>query len=149
MRTSRFALVALALSLALTWSACAPDDTEPAGPGGGDGLEVTLHADGCVIDRSLPMAFRFTVANLGGESRQLLVYRTPLDGLDADIFEVAREGVRRTAWRRRPATPTTTSTSPRASRDLLRSSPSRSHQPSLGQLRPRAHKLLETSPAVQ
>ena len=92
MRVSRFAVVALALSLAIMGSACAPDGAEPPDSVGSGEIMVALNADGTTFDRAAPLALRFTLTNFGAESRHVLIAHTPLDGIDADIFEVERDG---------------------------------------------------------
>jgi peptidyl-Lys metalloendopeptidase len=89
MRITRLVVVVLALSLALALSACAPDGAGPAATGD---IVVGLHADATTFDRAAPLALQLTLANVGAASRHVLVYRTPLDGIDADILEVARDG---------------------------------------------------------
>jgi len=54
---------------------------------------VTLNVEGSPQDRSAPLLLRFKVTNTGTESRSVLVQGTPLDGLDADILLVERDGV--------------------------------------------------------
>ena len=82
-------VVALSLPLVIALGGCgAPADGQLED----HGLSATLRAGQPAADGAGPLALTFELANLGAESRHVLAYQTPINGIDADILDVRRDG---------------------------------------------------------
>jgi peptidyl-Lys metalloendopeptidase len=88
MHTRRLPVVALLAALALV-SACASENvSEPtAGP-----APLTVALSTTDAPDGTPLGMTFAMTNQWTSRRHVLTYQTPFDGIDADIFEVERDG---------------------------------------------------------
>ena len=83
---------AVVATLALVGTSCAPGGIETGDQGSGD-ITFALTADRASFEYAEPVAMTLTISNFGPESRQVLSFQLPIDGIDADILDVRRDGV--------------------------------------------------------